>query len=303
MSVFAAGDVTLVDVLLGFALIAVIPLAFGLDHLTARLHGAATVAGCLATAGLALRRDVAAALAAPWLLITLVAALLIIRRWWRTERAWAAVARPVAFAYLAFGAAWLVLDLADARPLGVAPPFIELAALHLSYAGFTAGMLATVAARWVAASRPAQAAAMVTLVLAGPPVVAVGFRFAPPLQVVGAVLLTVGLSMLAWLTARVVVPAAGDRLAATMLGASSAAVIVPMLLAVWWAAGMTASLPAPSVPIMARSHGLTNALGFAFLGVLGWRRLQHDERGEPTTRTEQASAAATPPYDTEGSKR
>jgi hypothetical protein len=171
MSVFAAGDVTLVDVLLGFALIAVIPLAFGLDRLTARLRGAATVAGCLAMAGLALRRDVAvaAALGAPWLIITLVAALLIIRRWWRGERAWAAVARPVAFAYLAFGAAWLVLDLADARPLRGraavhrarrAAPL--LCGIHDRHAGHSRGLLGR-------ASRPAQAAAMVSLVLAGPP--------------------------------------------------------------------------------------------------------------------------------------
>jgi hypothetical protein len=192
----------------------------------------------------------------------------------------------------------LVFELADAQPLGVRPPFIELAAVHFSYAGFTAGMLATVTARRVATSRPAPAAVMVTLVLAGPPVVAVGFRFAPPLQVVGAILLTLGLSMLSWLTVRIVVPAAGDRLAATMLGASSVAVVVPMLLAVWWAIGMTAALPAPSVAIMARSHGLANAVGFAFLGVLGWRRLQRKEPGEPTTPTEQASAAAKPAYTT-----
>lgn len=78
----------LVDALLGFALIAVIPLAFGLDRLTARLRGAAAVAGALATTGLALRRDVAAAvaLATPWLVITLLAALLAIRGWWRAQR-------------------------------------------------------------------------------------------------------------------------------------------------------------------------------------------------------------------------
>lgn len=156
-------------------------------------------------------------------------------------------------------------------------PFVELTAVHFCYAGFTAGMLATVAARRFAASRPAQTAVMLTLVLVGPPVVAVGFRFAPPLQVAGAVLLTLGLMMLSWLTVRVVVPATGDRLAAAMLAASSAAVVVPMLLAVWWAIGMNAALPAPSVPVMARSHGLAHAIGFAFLGVLGWRRLQREE--------------------------
>jgi hypothetical protein len=105
----ARGDVTLVDALLGFASIAVIPLAFSLDRLTARLGGAAVVAGSAATTALALRRDLrdvaaAVALGVPWLVVTLVAALLVIRRWWRAERAWAAIGRPVAFAYLVFGA-------------------------------------------------------------------------------------------------------------------------------------------------------------------------------------------------------
>jgi hypothetical protein len=289
-----------VDALLGFAVLAVIPLAFALDRLTARLRGMAFVAGLLATTGLALRRDVAVAVAlgTPWLVTTLLSALLAIRRWWRAQRTWAGLARAVAFADLAFGAAWLVFELADTRPFGVAPPFVELAAVHMSYAGFTAAMLATVTARRVAASRPAQAPVMVTSVLAGPPVVAVGFRFVPPLQVAGAILLTLGLSMLSWLTIRIVVPAAGDRLAAMMLSASSVAVVVPMLLAVWWAIGRTAALPAPSVAMMARTHGLANAVGFAFLGVLGWRRLQRVEAGEPTTGTEQASPAVQPTSDT-----
>jgi hypothetical protein len=276
----------LIDALLAFALIAVVPLALGLDRRTARLRAMAAAAGVLATAGLAFRRDVAlaVALATPWLVTTVVATSAAIRAWSPTRRTLTSVARPLPFAYLVFGAAWLLFELAGARPLGVAPPFVELAAVHMSYAGFTAGMLATVAARRLATSRPVPAAIMLALVLAGPPVVAVGFRFAPPLQVVGAVLLTLGLSMLAWLTVQVVIPSAG-RLTAVLLGASSAAIVAPMLLATWWAIAITAALPAPSVASMARSHGLTNAVGFAFLGVLGWRRLQHEQPDEPRNAT------------------
>lgn len=221
----AWGDVTLVDVLLGFGLIVVIPLAFGLDHPTAKLTRVGAVAGCLATAGLALRHGtpMAVALGVPWLAMTVVAGLLEARHWWREQPTWAATAPMVAFASLAFAAAWLVLELADTRPLGVAPPFVELAAVHFTYAGFTAGLLATVAARRCPASRPLQVTVMIALVLLGPPVVAVGFRLAPPLQVLGAIMLTAGLGLLSWQTARTVIPTAGDRLAAALLGASSAA--------------------------------------------------------------------------------
>jgi hypothetical protein len=283
----AWGDLTLVDVLLGFGLTIVVPLALGLDHLTARLGRVAAMAGFLATTGLALRGNssVAVLLGLPWLLLTLSAAWRATRPRWRAQRTWAATARMITFAYLAFAAAWLVLELAGTRPLGIAPPWVELVAVHFTYAGFSAGLLATVAARRIASSRPAQATVMVTLVLGGPPVVAVGFMFAPPLLIVGAVMLTVGLSLLSWQTARVVIPATDDRVAATLLGASSAAVIAPMLLASWWAIGATTPLPAPSVPIMARTHGLANALGFTLLGVIGWRRLHRGaaarRRGDP----------------------
>jgi hypothetical protein len=46
-------------------------------------------------------------------------------------------------------------------------------------------MLATVAARRIAPRRPVHAAVMVSFVLMGPTVVAVGFKFVPPLQIVG----------------------------------------------------------------------------------------------------------------------
>ena len=274
----------LLDALLGFALIAVIPLAFGLDRLTVRLRGVAAAAGCLATIGLALRRDpaLAVALGTPWLVTTVFAALMAVRTWWRGRRTLGRAARRLPFAYLVFGAAWLMFELAGVQPLGVAPPFVELAAIHMSVAGFIAGTLATVAARRVVASRPRPATVMLASVLGGPAVVAVGFRFAPPLQAVGAVLLTLGLSTLSWLTVRVVIPTTGDQLTTWLLAASSAAVVAPMLLAIWWAIGRTAALPAPSVAFMARCHGLTNAVGFAFLGVLGWRRIL---RAQPDSAT------------------
>jgi hypothetical protein len=283
---FAWGDLTLVDVLLGFGLIVVVPLAFGLDHRTAKLTRVGTAAGCLATTGLALRRGtpMAIVLGFPWLAITVAAELPVARHWWRERPTWAATAPVVTFADLVFAAAWLLLELAGTRPFGVAPPFVELAAVHFTYAGFTAGLLVTVAARRCAAGRPLQVTVMVALVLLGPPVVAVGFRLAPPLQVLGASMLTVGLCLLSWQTARTVIPTGGDRLAAALLGVSSAAVIVPMLLAVWWAVGRTAALPAPSVSVMAPTHGLANAVGFAFLGVVGWRRL---DRTELVTRVDQ----------------
>jgi hypothetical protein len=50
-------------------------------------------------------------------------------------------------------------------------------------------------------------------------------------------------------------------------------VVVPMLLAVSWALGEVTSLPALSIPQMAATHGVVNAVGFSACGVVGWRLL------------------------------
>jgi hypothetical protein len=125
--------------------------------------------------------------------------------------------------------------------------------------------------RWVGDRSPRLAAASLLAVVAAPPIVAAGFTFAPPLQVAGATLLAAGLFLLAWVTIRHAVPQVG-RAAGTLLTLSSLAVLAPMVLAVSWALGNTVGTPALSIPAMARLHGITNAVGFTLLGLIGWVR-------------------------------
>lgn len=129
-----------------------------------------------------------------------------------------------------------------------------------------------------AATNRAAALAVVAIVIA-PPIVALGFTFAPALQIAGAVLLTVGLWLLAWVTARHIAPTA-PRLTSSLLLLSSASVLVPMLLAVQWAIRSNLGTPALSIPDMARTHGVLNAFGFALAGVFGWRLLTAGSRQE-----------------------
>ena len=184
------------------------------------------------------------------------------------ELAW--VAAP---AYLAFGALWLVADRAAVEPAGIVAPFVLLTAVHFHYAGFVASLLAALVRARVGASAPRATAAAVVAVVGAPPVIAAGFAVLGVLQVVGAVVLTAGLFGLAWLTLRHVVPTAEDRAARVLLVVSSLAVLVPMLLAVQWAIGWNYGTPALSIPVMARTHGVVNAVGFSLCGVLGWLRL------------------------------
>ncbi len=79
--------------------------------------------------------------------------------------------------------------------------------------------------------------------------------------------------------------------AAVALTVSSLSVLVPMLLAVQWAAGANLGTPALSIPDMARTHGVANAVGFALLGVVGWRLLEHQAGVAPPSRQARSGGA------------
>jgi len=86
----------------------------------------------------------------------------------------------------------------------------------------------------------------------------------------GALLMSVGVWIVALLTLAVVVPQTAGAGARALLGVSAVAVAAPMVLAVFWAAGQHYDAPALDVPAMARIHGTLNAFGFSLGGLLGW---------------------------------
>lgn len=273
-------DVTLIDALLALAIVVIVPAAIPLHPAGNRTAAwTAAAAGLPAAAALAINQGIAAGLlVAPWLTATVVAAFYTVRWWWPHRKHVRAAVWAAAAAYLAVGAAWLLAERLALSPGGLAPPFIQLTAIHFHYAGFIATVLAGCAWRHQTNNRTAAAAALLTA--AGPPTVAVGFVAYPPLQVAGALLLTAGLWLLAWVTIRHIALQA-RRAPAILLVLSSLATIVPMVLAVQWALGNNYATPALSIPAMVTTHGLTNALGFALLGTLGWRTRPHTDTHHP----------------------
>lgn len=266
------GNLTLVGVMLAVASTVVVPLALpllpgrtGVPGRWAVVAGAPVVPAVLVDQGL-----VAAVLAAPWLVLGLAVAASTLTTWWHGPRDVRGLVWPVAGAYLVVGAAWLVADRAGMHPVGVAPPLVALTGVHFHYAGFASAVLVGCAVRALPGNRAAPVAAVATV--GAPPLVAIGFTWYGALQVLGAVVLSVGLWTLAWLTLRHVVPTVRGA-PRWLLGASAISVVVPMLLAVQWAVGVNVGTPALSIPDMARTHGVVNGLGFALLGILGWRRL------------------------------
>jgi hypothetical protein len=277
------GQLTLVDLLLLLAPVAVVPLGLRLAPLAspraarvmrwARLvqpagAAAAVVAFLVPTGALA------AGLALLWLLACAVASLaglidIVDRRSIRPQP----LLPAAALGFLSVGGAWLVASRAALHPLGFSAPIVELTAVHFHYAGFAATMMAALALHALQhASRARRAAAAFgVLSMLGTPLTAAGIATGSgALTVVGPLTLATGVLGTAALTAFAIAPMVADPLAAWFLRVSAFAVVVPMLLGVEYALGRVFALPTLDLRTMALVHGDLNALLFALLGFIGW---------------------------------
>jgi len=154
---------------------------------------------------------------------------------------------------------------------GIHEPIVELTAVHYSFAGSAAVMLAGAAVREASGRWRGLGLLGVVCTAGAPPIVATGFVTASALpQVGGAVLMTVGV----WCTASLQLRAASRMRwssPAALLAISGLAVWLPMVLAVAWACGQHWDVPVLSIPDMARTHGLATALAFVVCGLVARR--------------------------------
>lgn len=262
---------TLLDAMLALGVLVVVPLGVPLHpHAPRGSDRWLLAAGALAAAAVvAPRGPVAGLLAVPWLALAAVGGIVVLRAAWpRRREPLAQVPWLAAAAYLAVGAAWLLADRLDLAPVGFTEPFVQLTAIHFHYAGAVSSLLAGVTLR----ARPGDRVALVasTLTAGSPPVVALGFTLAPPLLVLGAVALTAGLWGVAWVLLRHVAPRWSGP-PRVLLTVAALSVLAGMVLAVQWALGAVVGTPALSIPVMARTHGVLNGIGFALLGTVAWR--------------------------------
>ena len=184
-------------------------------------------------------------------------------------------------AAVAFASSRLGIEL-----FGVGEPIVELTAVHFTYAGCAALTLAAVALDRATAGRRPLAVAAVVLTAGAPPVVAFGFvtGWALP-QVGGAVLMTLGVWSIASLQLREAIAGGPSTTASRrlLLGLSGVSVWVPMVLAVAWAAGQHWEVPFLSIPDMARTHGVGNAIGFTLAGLAARQPLLRSVGAQPPT--------------------
>ena len=277
------GPLSLVDLLLLLAPIAVVPLGLRLVPVSGtqakRLLRAARMlqpAGAVAAilsfvphTGMP-----AAVVALGWLAVCAIAGLAGLVELIESRSLRPAHLLPAAaLGFLTVAGAWFVAYRAGIS-LGYSTPIVELTAVHFHYAGFAATLMSALTFAALRERSPAvhlSSAAAGLLVVAGTPLTATGIATGTAaLTVIGPVLLATGILTTAALTLLFIAPARRARAGRWLLTISAVVVVVPMLLGVDYAAARVLPIPALDLRTMAIVHGDLNAVFYVLFGLAGW---------------------------------
>uniref|UniRef100_UPI0028E8CEFC YndJ family transporter n=1 Tax=uncultured Cellulomonas sp. TaxID=189682 RepID=UPI0028E8CEFC len=175
----------------------------------------------------------------------------------------------VALATPLVGAVALVVERAGWGLLGFGGDYLALTVPHMLFAGFGACLVVGLVAQRTTTplTRVASVAAPAGVLL-----VLAGYFVSDAAELVGAVVLTVGL----WCAAAAVVGLTGPGRRLLRVGAVT--IGISMLLALWWAVGEATGVAHPSLSWMAATHGVANALGFVVCTFLALRLHAAPER-------------------------
>ncbi len=183
-----------------------------------------------------------------------------------------------AMLYLPIGAIWLAASRLGLPMLGIEEPNVLLNAVHFHFAGFGGSLVAGLAGRrlrQMSGRRQRNPYGWVFfpsagLIVLGPLWMVAVPNISPLAEIGGALLLGVAYAGLALITMRLALAVVPSRLAQICL-AVSAIFLVEGMLAVWAnAAGRLVPGFGPNISQMLAFHGWVNAIGFVFLGALGW---------------------------------
>ena len=171
---------------------------------------------------------------------------------------------------LAVGGAWLVASRWGMRPMGIQEPIGLLTAVHFHFAGFATAIIGAATLRF--AERDAQhkwLRRLVLMVAMFPAAVAAGFVISPVVKMGAAVLFSASVAGLA-IAVRAYGRKAHDGTARIFLQVAAGAIFMGMVLSGAYAVADYMGSDALTIPEMARTHGILNAVGFCLAGLLGW---------------------------------
>ena len=167
--------------------------------------------------------------------------------------------------HLVVAALWVPLAYLDMGPEGYPWVIAPLTAVHFHYAGFAAAHLTARALTRLHPTRAPLANLGGGLLLVGVPALAIGFIVSPLLKAIAAGAIAIGLLMVSLVT----LPKLRRR---RWLMISWAALPASMTLSLVYAVGEYTGVWWLTIPDMAWTHGLLNAIVFAGCGLYGWRK-------------------------------
>ena len=276
-------ETELIHKIVFFAMLVIVPLAlslvtagderghtgvFRLAVLAQPLAAVVTIASFFVEKGIA-----SAALSSAWLIFCALAALfgltrLVARGVLPVEEA----AVDAGLLYLPVAGMWLVIYRFGVQPLDYGETIILLTVVHFHFAGFAAPIIAGMVGRRLNRTNPPPKIYSVVVVslVAAMPLIAAGITFSPWLGLLGTLILSAALVMLAVLTLRRVFPVVDSLTARSLLLLAALSSCTAMVLACLYAYSIVAKILILRIPTMAMTHGLLNAFGFTACSLLAW---------------------------------
>jgi hypothetical protein len=273
-----SAPVELIHKVLFFAMLVIVPLALSVVQDGSSLYKLIVlvqpVAALLTVASFFFDKGIlSATLASSWLIVNILVAFyglarLSAHRFQHVEE----LSIDAGLFYLTVAGTWLVIYRLGVQPFGYGEAIILLTAVHFHFAGFATPIIAGMTGRVLATREYPRKmfVCVVIAVIAAMPVVAAGITFSPWLGFVGALLLAVGLVLLAVLTLGWVTgPAKWKPL--LLIGALSSC--AAMVLACLYAYSLATHTLILTIPKMAMTHGLLNAFGFVTCSLIAWSQI------------------------------
>lgn len=174
--------------------------------------------------------------------------------------------------YLPVAGLWLIVYRLGIQPFDYGETIILLTVVHFHFAGFAAPIIAGMSGRVLSTRKHPQLVFKLSVfaIVASMPLVAAGITFSPWLGLIGTLLLSVGLVMLAVLTVGWVIPAVAPLTTRLLLVVGALSSCTAMVLACLYAYSLPMKLLIINIPTMALTHGILNAFGFVACSLLAW---------------------------------
>ncbi len=278
-----SAPIELIHKIVFFAVLVVVPLGLSLVAASNLIYKLAIfiqpIASLLTIASFFLKKGIpSAALSSSWLIFTGLVALYGLSR---------LIARggplplpelslDAGLLYLPVAGVWLVIYRLDQQPFGYGEIIILLTVVHFHFAGFATPIIAAMHGRVLSSTEFPQKiyAFAVFGIVAAMPLVAAGITFNPLLGLIGTLLLSIALVLLAALTIGWVRPTISHRGKQILLVFAALSSCSAMVLASLYAYSIATHTLILTIPTMAMTHGILNAFGFVTCSLFVWSRIE-----------------------------